>query len=114
MTTPLSHDPKVPVYGGEAEGTYTIEMIAELAGVDSRTVLHYQESGFIRPVETYGWEGTPVFDDECFESFAVSSICVRRVPLMTPGLNSSSICCGKWRGFDANEEFQDECGPWVI
>jgi DNA-binding transcriptional MerR regulator len=65
---PISHDPKVPVYGTEAEGTYTIEMIAELAGMDSRTVLRYQESGYIHPVATYGWEGTPVFDDESLRS----------------------------------------------
>lgn len=57
--------PELPVYGEESDVTYSIEMIAELAGVDSRTVLHYQESGFIRPVTTPDEEQAPLFDDEC-------------------------------------------------
>jgi DnaJ-class molecular chaperone len=56
---PLIHDPEIPVYGGEAEGTYTIEMIAELAGMDSRTVLRYQESGYIHPVANLWMGGNP-------------------------------------------------------
>ena len=35
---------------GEIESSYSVEVIAELAGVDTRTVLHYHEIGVISPV----------------------------------------------------------------
>ena len=35
----------------QGDGEYfSLEVFAELAGVNTRTVLHYQEQGFIRPV----------------------------------------------------------------
>ena len=55
----------LPVYGEESDVTYTIEMIAELADVDSRTILRYQESGFIRPINLPGKEEPLLFDNEC-------------------------------------------------
>jgi DNA-binding transcriptional MerR regulator len=39
----------LPVYDEATDVRYTIEVIAELAGIEPRTVLHYQEQGFIRP-----------------------------------------------------------------
>ena len=44
---PSSGDP--PVFEDEADLTYTIDVIAGLAGVDPPTVLHYQEQGWLRP-----------------------------------------------------------------
>ncbi|MCC5789310.1 MAG: MerR family transcriptional regulator [Opitutales bacterium] len=53
-----------PVYGKETDTAYTIDVIAELADIDSKTVLRYQESGFIRPVHTSN-KAAPLFDEEC-------------------------------------------------
>lgn len=44
-----SPSPDLPVYEEEADIGYSIEVIAELAGVHTQTILHYQEQGFIRP-----------------------------------------------------------------
>lgn len=54
----------LPVYDAETDRYYSIEVIAELAGVDSQTVLHYQEQGFIRPATRDTGEDA-LFDVEC-------------------------------------------------
>ena len=63
---PDSHQnlPDLPVFGEEFDRAYTIEVIAELADLDSKTVLRYQEAGFIRPVATPA-HASAVFDEEC-------------------------------------------------
>lgn len=38
----------LPVYDEDTETRYSIEVIAQLAGVAPQTVLHYREQGFIR------------------------------------------------------------------
>ncbi|MEO0017081.1 MAG: MerR family regulatory protein [Verrucomicrobiota bacterium] len=38
-----------PVYDPDCETVYSIEVMAELAGVDAQTVLHYHELGVISP-----------------------------------------------------------------
>lgn len=49
----------------EADGTFfSVELIAELAGVDTTTVLTYQAQGYIRPVESDAARGLE-FDTEC-------------------------------------------------
>ena len=61
-STPPSRD--LPIYGEETDACYSIEVIAELAGVKPQTVLHYQEQGFIRPsIRDDG--DTGLFDAEC-------------------------------------------------
>ncbi len=54
-----SHDR--PVYDEEIDIHYSIAVIAELAGVNSTTVIRYQEQGFIRPAARDA-EGNAVFD----------------------------------------------------
>ncbi len=54
-----------PVYHVETDTRYSIEVIAELAGVHPKTVLHYQEQGFIRPTTTDTPGETALFDIEC-------------------------------------------------
>ncbi|MCC5838618.1 MAG: MerR family transcriptional regulator [Opitutales bacterium] len=61
---PSENASDLPVYGEETDTAYTIEVIAELANVDSKTVLRYQEAGFIRPVNTAD-QATSLFDEEC-------------------------------------------------
>ncbi|CAN5750678.1 hypothetical protein BH11VER1_BH11VER1_29280 [soil metagenome] len=51
MNTKLpSNATDLPVYGEEPDTYYSLEVFAELAGVDTTTILHYQEQGIIRPV----------------------------------------------------------------
>lgn len=46
---PFPPSADLPVYDAETDTCYSIEVIAELAGVNPQTVLHYQEQAFIRP-----------------------------------------------------------------
>jgi len=65
MSPPAAATPAdLPVYGEDTDILYTIDIIAEMAGVDPRTILHYQEQGFIRPVSPAD-QGSPAFDTEC-------------------------------------------------
>lgn len=51
MNTNIPSDSSdLPVYGEEPDTYYTLEVFAKLSGVDTTTILHYQEQGFIRPV----------------------------------------------------------------
>lgn len=61
FTTP---SPDLPVYEEEVDIGYSIEVIAELAGVHTQTILHYQEQGFIRPSSREPGDQA-VFDVEC-------------------------------------------------
>lgn len=58
---PSLHDADLPVYDDEADVCYSLEVIAELAGLNTRTILHYQEQGFIRPVSREAGEAA-LFD----------------------------------------------------
>lgn len=49
------------VFEADLEATYTIEVIARLAGVDSEMILHYREHGLIVPVQA---ETPERFDNE--------------------------------------------------
>jgi DNA-binding transcriptional MerR regulator len=60
--SPSSRD--LPVYDEETDTYYSIEVIANLAGVNPQTVLHYQEQGFIRPATRDAGEAA-LFDVEC-------------------------------------------------
>jgi DNA-binding transcriptional MerR regulator len=58
---PSSGDP--PVFEDEADLTYSIDVIAGLAGVDPPTVLHYQEKGWLRPARVSGEGEAPAWFD---------------------------------------------------
>jgi MerR family transcriptional regulator/heat shock protein HspR len=65
MNSDPSPDPRdLPVYGEQTDAFYSIEVIAELAGVDPQVVLHYEEQGFIRPAARDP-ENAALFDAEC-------------------------------------------------
>lgn len=51
------------VYDAETDLHYSIEVIAELAGVNPHTVIHYQEQGFFRP-SSRDEENAEMFDVE--------------------------------------------------
>lgn len=48
-----------PANDPDAQPTYTLDIVAELTGVSSQTILHYQEHGLIHPAAASGG-----FDDE--------------------------------------------------
>lgn len=51
--TPESHSTTgaLPIHGDDPEITYRIEVIAEMVGVSTKTILRYQELGMVRPVK---------------------------------------------------------------
>lgn len=63
-SVPLHSSGDSLVYDAETDIHYSIEVIAELAGINPQTVLHYQEQGFIRP--TAGDEGNAKLFDVGF------------------------------------------------
>jgi DNA-binding transcriptional MerR regulator len=44
-----------PLYEPDDQATYSLEMVAEITGVSSQTILYYQEQGLLR---------SPQYDDE--------------------------------------------------
>ena len=46
-----AHSSPLPYESAETETRYSLEVIAELTGVDTATILHYREAGFIPPAE---------------------------------------------------------------
>ena len=38
----------LPLYEPDADATYQLDIVAELTGISSQTILHYQEQGLIR------------------------------------------------------------------
>jgi DNA-binding transcriptional MerR regulator len=56
-----SHD--LPIYGEEIHIRYSIEVIAELTGIEPQTILEYQAKGFIRATAS-GTENEALFDVE--------------------------------------------------
>ena len=47
---PSQQDASRAVYDPDCEACYSLEVMAELAGVNSQAVLHYHELGIISPV----------------------------------------------------------------
>jgi DNA-binding transcriptional MerR regulator len=75
----------LPVYDGETDTCYSIEVIADLAGVNPQTVLHYQEQGFIRPA-AHDPGDAALFDVECLRQ-------LRRIEHLraTCGINDAGL-----------------------
>jgi len=55
--------PARPVVEPDPEAVYTLDVVVQLTGVSSQTILHYQEQGLIAPVAVSG-SGMRQFDDE--------------------------------------------------
>ncbi len=61
---PSSESAGLPVYEAEVGVWYSLEMIAELAGVEEATVIRYREFGFLRTADCAGEAGER-YDEEC-------------------------------------------------
>ncbi|MGL4400932.1 MAG: MerR family transcriptional regulator [Luteolibacter sp.] len=51
----MNPEQNLPLYAPDEHATYTLEMVAEITGVSSQAILHYQEQGLLR---------SSSFDDE--------------------------------------------------
>lgn len=60
---PNSRREDLPLYEAETDVQYTLDVIAELTGLDGQTIIRYQEQGFLRPVPAQPTEA-PLFDEE--------------------------------------------------
>ena len=55
MSTPTTNDSEgLPLFESDADATYTLDVVAEITGVSSTTILHYKEHGLIVPVVDSG------------------------------------------------------------
>jgi len=63
-TDPPSSADQLPVFDEETDLLYSIDVIAELSGIDPQTILYYQEQGFIRPTTPAALDDA-LFDAEC-------------------------------------------------
>lgn len=57
----MSQEP--PLYEPDDEATYQLDIVAQLTGISSQTIVHYQEHGLIHPVA-----GQDSFDDEAIHT----------------------------------------------
>ncbi|HTB79390.1 MAG TPA: MerR family transcriptional regulator [Opitutaceae bacterium] len=55
------------VFEPDLDAVYTLEVVVELTGVSSQTILHYQEQGLISPVAASG-SGVRQFNDEALRT----------------------------------------------
>ena len=68
MKTPAENDSThLPIFEPEADATYALDVVVELTGVSSQTILQYREHGLISPV-TDSDSGTDYFDDEALRT----------------------------------------------
>jgi DNA-binding transcriptional MerR regulator len=58
-------NPDLPLYEPDADATYHLEIVAELTGISTQTILRYQESGLI---QARGASGE--FDDEALHTLS--------------------------------------------
>jgi MerR family transcriptional regulator/heat shock protein HspR len=64
MNTPMqNHSNDLPLFEPDPEAAYTLEIVTELTGISSKTILHYQEHGLISSVEDNDVD-VEHFDDE--------------------------------------------------
>jgi DNA-binding transcriptional MerR regulator len=64
MNPPASPDPRHgPLIEPDPDASYTLDVVARVCGVSSRTILHYHEQGLLRPVAEDD-AGGGCFDDE--------------------------------------------------
>lgn len=53
----------LPVFDAEPDATYSLEVVAELTGMTTQTILHYREIGLIPPVAE-AESAASLFNDE--------------------------------------------------
>ncbi len=54
-----SPESDLPLYEPDEHATYSLEIVAEITGVDTSTILLYQQQGLLEPIED-----STSFDDE--------------------------------------------------
>lgn len=59
----ISNTTGLPVYDAETDTRYSVEVIAEMTGMDTQTIIRYREKGFIRSAAEQK-EDASIFDAE--------------------------------------------------
>ena len=68
MNPPPEQDSSdLPIFEPDTDATYALEVIVELTGVSSQTILYYREQGLISPV-TDRESGADYFNDEALRT----------------------------------------------
>jgi MerR family transcriptional regulator/heat shock protein HspR len=90
----------MPVFECDSEATYSVDILAELSGVSSDTILEYHEHGLIRPVAAAALE--PRYDDEAIRR-------LRRLDALRQigGMNLAGLCLVA-RLLDEVEQLREE------
>ena len=57
-----------PLVEPDTEATYTLDLVAEMTGVSTQTILHYQEQGLLSARHTMATEAALELDDETLRS----------------------------------------------
>lgn len=75
----------LPTYESDAQAVYTLDVVAELTGVSSTRILHYQQHGWVAPCP----DSLP--DDPRFDDRAIHAL--RRIDYLssTCGVNDSGL-----------------------
>jgi len=75
----------LPTYESDVQAVYTLEVVAELTGVSSSRIVHYQEHGWIAPCPD-SLPNDPRFDDKAIHA-------LRRIDYLrtTCGVNESGL-----------------------
>jgi DNA-binding transcriptional MerR regulator len=84
-TTTSANFAGLPVFDGDADAVYTVEVLARLSGVSSETILLYHERGLLQSVPSAS--PTPCFDDDSIRR-------LRRLESVreTGGMNLAGLC----------------------
>lgn len=70
----------------DTDAVYTLDVLCELVGVSSKTILHYQEHGLIIPARS-GRPGSMRFDDETLRTLRRIEHLRARYEMNLPSLN---------------------------
>jgi DNA-binding transcriptional MerR regulator len=101
MNTTTSNDPMgPPVFDGDADTVYTVDVLARLSGVASDTILLYHERGLLQSVPSAS--PPPCFDDDSIRR-------LRRLESVreTGGMNLAGLCL-VGQLLDEIEELRDQ------
>jgi len=67
MNSPAQNSSSVPLFEPDMEAHYTLEVVAQLSGVASETILRYHEQGLIH-VHPHSPSHETTFDDEALRT----------------------------------------------
>jgi MerR family transcriptional regulator/heat shock protein HspR len=67
MNIPAVNEAALPLYEPDEEALYSLDIVAQLTGVSTASIIHYQQQGFIRTFSAAS-ETTSGFDDQALRT----------------------------------------------